>query len=54
MNLKFDTGNAAFDGDNEAHEIARILRLLAEKVEAGATEGYVYDINGNRVGEWWL
>lgn len=37
------------DGDMSG-ELARILRDLAARVEAGATGGVVRDVNGNRVG----
>ena len=58
MNIKFDTDNAAFDdeggGDMRA-ECSRIIRELAERIENGSEErGALYDINGNRVGEWSL
>jgi hypothetical protein len=51
--LKFDCENAAFEGDPET-EVARILRNIAEKVAMGFEQGAVYDINGNRVGDFWL
>lgn len=44
--------NAAFDDGNCPNEIARILRDIADKVEAGAIAGTTCDINGNRLGEW--
>lgn len=50
--LQFNTDNAAFEGDNKPSEIARILRAVAFKVEAGETEGKARDINGNSVGAW--
>lgn len=46
--------NAAFEGDNRAPAVARILRDLADRIETGATDGSLFDINGNRVGQWWL
>jgi DNA-nicking Smr family endonuclease len=49
--LKIDCDNAAFD-DNEADEVARILRSIADKLEHGQTNfPNVFDIHGNTVGE---
>jgi hypothetical protein len=50
--IKIETGNAAFEDDNKEYEIARILREAADKIEGGQTTGNLYDINGNRVGEF--
>lgn len=55
FNLKFATDNAAFDGEDERHESARILRAIADLLEHGSQqEGGAYDLNGNRVGAWSL
>lgn len=56
FHLKFDTGNAAFDGEDRATEIARILRTLAFRLEhrgaiADGIEWSVRDINGNTIGQ---
>ena len=51
--VKFSTANEAFD--EPATEIARILREVAAKVEAGidvGTAAKVMDVNGNTVGKW--
>lgn len=52
--LKIKTDNAAFaeDGNGGKNEVARILREIAEKLEAGYDVGSARDINGNKVGEW--
>jgi len=50
--LKFETDNAAFDGDDWDKEIARILKYIAEIVEEGRTYGPVFDSNSNDIGEW--
>jgi len=56
LRIEIDTGNAAFAESNEAAELARILHLLAERIErngapmAGEPVA-LWDINGNRVGE---
>lgn len=45
------TDNAAFEGQDYGHEIARILRSLASDLEAGHRGGQsLRDINGNTVG----
>ena len=53
--LEIDRGNAAFRDGNDAYELARILRKLADRLEAGDTQcaGTVglHDYNGNRVGK---
>jgi hypothetical protein len=50
--VKIETGNAAFEGDSKGYEIARILRDAADRIEDGQKTGYLYDVNGNRVGEF--
>lgn len=45
--------NAAFEGDNREHEVARILREVAFKVKAfpgNCLPGNCRDENGNTVG----
>lgn len=49
--LKIHNSGAAFD-DAPEYEVARILRELADKVEAGRTSGRVFDLNGNACGNW--
>jgi len=49
--LIIETGNEAFDDQAKARdELARILRTVAVRLEAGIIEGHTRDINGNRVG----
>lgn len=50
--LQFETGNAAFDGKERVPEVVRCLQMVASKLTGGATEGPVYDVNGNRIGSW--
>jgi len=56
--LSFDMDGAAFDGgDNSVDEAVRILRTLADNLDAlGAVDvfrfGFLRDVNGNTVGEW--
>lgn len=50
LTIKIEMDNAAFDGG--AHdEAARILRALAKKIEAGAWNTAIMDVNGNKVGK---
>jgi hypothetical protein len=50
--IKIDTTNSAFSDPDPATELARILREVAKRVEAGETTGYVKDGNGNKVGRF--
>lgn len=54
FHVKFDTDNAAFADGDCIHEIARILRDVTSRLEAGNPEGSIYDSNGNKVGEYRL
>lgn len=48
VTIKIETDNAAFE---ELHtETARILRVLADRIDDGETSGNLFDVNGNRVG----
>lgn len=55
--LKITMDNAAFEGEGQGRELARILRLAAENIapmsdmNAGETLYSATDINGNNVGE---
>lgn len=50
--LKFDTGNAVFDYDNDRSEIVRILKEIQDEIEFYKNEGSIIDINGNKIGTW--
>ena len=53
LTISCDTTNAAFEGDALRTESARILRALADRIEAGEDfrdHATVRDVNGNRVG----
>ena len=52
--LRFETDNAAFEGDLRSEEVARILRHLADRVDDMRDAGNVVDINGNTIGAWKL
>jgi hypothetical protein len=51
-----NTDNAAFgeSDDDKRHEIARILREAADKLDQGRDYAACMDFNGNKVGEWSL
>ena len=57
VNLNISTTNAAFE--DEAGEVARILRAAADRLDCSAGTGDLHDedgfplrdLNGNRVGE---
>ena len=51
--LKFSTDNAAFT-ENPNEEIARILKRVADKITNYQTEGFILDINGNKIGKFKL
>lgn len=58
--MKIHTGGAAFHEPCtgkcnemwEAIEINRILSNIQLQLEDGHSSGIIFDINGNRVGEW--
>jgi hypothetical protein len=55
LQINIQTDNAAFD-DRCPQETARILRELADKIEAGIgsglERGVLIDSNGNSTGTW--
>ena len=52
--LSISTDGSAFEGFS-GHEVARILRALAKRVESGEeVDGSVFDLNGNKCGSWCL
>lgn len=53
--LELDLGNEAFDSPSKRiDEVSRIMRETADRIEGGIGNGYVYDVNGNKVGQWAL
>lgn len=53
VTIEIETGGAAFDDAPAGHELARILRKLADAAEGwcGAIDGRaLHDLNGNRCG----
>lgn len=54
IEIIINTENEAFSGQKVGHEVARILRELADKSERGEAEDSeirLHDINGNYVGQ---
>jgi len=52
--LEIETTGSAFEGYS-GHEVARLLRMVARRVESGEeVDGNIFDLNGNRCGEWAL
>jgi hypothetical protein len=47
INIKIFTGGAAFE-DDYTFETARVLREIADKIEAGREPASINDINGNK------
>lgn len=52
ITIKFKTVTAAFDGENQDIEIAKILRTMATTIEIGGLPVNIFDTNGNRIGEF--
>lgn len=55
--LTIDTANAAFEDHHRGPELVRILRALADRLEANpglaaGADGPVADTNGNTVGRY--
>ena len=40
--------------DPSSWELRRILKEVEDSLEDGNTQGKIFDVNGNRVGEWSL
>lgn len=47
--LKIALGN---DAMNSPEEVAAALRAVADRLDAGRTQGTILDANGNTVGTW--
>lgn len=64
--MTIDTGNGAFRNefgetdkeikqlDPSSWELRRILKEVENSLEDGNTQGKIFDVNGNLVGEWSL
>ena len=57
MKIEFTCDNAAFFDDDEkfdTQEVVQILHRISTKIQDGQDGGVIRDINGNKVGEWYL
>ena len=53
FNFNIESHNTALtDEGGREHEIARLLRVTAERIENGEDSGNLRDINGATVGTW--
>jgi len=56
LRIEIDTSNAAFfhvNGDPDGGtELARIVKAASDRINTGATDGNLKDINGNTVGNF--
>jgi len=52
LSLHIKTDNAAFEDDNKALEVVRILKKVVTSIESGTAFGRMKDTNGNFVGDW--
>lgn len=55
LTITIDMDNAAFadDGNDGRDEASRILGIVRQKLEQGSeTKAGLYDLNGNRAGQW--
>jgi hypothetical protein len=52
--LRIETNNAAFMDGNEYAEIIRILNDVILKLDRGNPQFNLFDLNGNKVGEYKL
>ncbi len=52
--ISFTTSGDIFIGQDKYYEAARMLRRVADNLEAFVSDGPVIDINGNRVGSWYI
>jgi UDP-N-acetylglucosamine pyrophosphorylase len=46
--------NDAFSDGNGRHEMARLMRQTADRIEAGEEGGTLVEVNGNRCGSWYI
>ncbi len=53
--IEIETDNAAFEDEYACKaEIKRLLEQVAQRLLSDANEGWLFDINGNRVGRYEL
>lgn len=54
LNVWVATRGDAFAEGHREREVTRLLRKVADRIEAGEREGKLLDLNGNRCGDWSL
>lgn len=59
LKIEIKTGGAAYSEDDVLttegrYELQRNLMNICRKITNGYDEGYIMDINGNKVGNWTL
>lgn len=52
VEVEADSGAALIE--DMPNELARMLRVVADKVQDGQTFGHLLDVNGNGVGTFWF
>lgn len=53
LTLSFNMDNAAF-ADDPASEASDILQAVATQIREGLSDGLCVDVNGNKVGNWFI
>lgn len=48
------TLTAIMELDNDDIDIGRELEKMNDTIEEGLTAGIFRDVNGNRIGRWWI
>jgi len=54
LSIQLESENDAFADGNTVREVVRILGAVIIKIEAGHFDGPLRDINGNKVGSYFL
>jgi hypothetical protein len=54
VSLTIDCRNDALTGSDAVHEVGRLLRQTADRIEAGQDYGRLTEYNGNGCGNWYL
>ena len=52
FSVEIDMDNDAFSDGNHVDELREIFAQIADKMDRGFSNGYVFDTNGNRVGKF--
>ena len=54
ISIELNTDNGAYEGIHPSIIASEVLAEVRHKIERGAADGIVRDINGNTVGTWSL